>query len=164
MLLLKNTSRQRFLRIVLFHFHRALGNDLAGIHTLIDVMNGTAGDLYAVLQCLPLTVKSFKGGQQRGMNIDDPAFKGRYKFRRHDTHISRENNIIGSIGFDRTDKPIGVFIRFSVAENGFDFMFSGNIQRFGIVMIGDQRDDLAVDLSGFDMIEYRFKIRTSPAG
>ena len=54
----------------------ALQDDGAVVELLVDEMDGAAGDLDAVFEGLGLRVEAGKGGQQRGMDVEDALREG----------------------------------------------------------------------------------------
>src|SRR5699024_4739488 len=57
------------LGVLVQHRHRGLGDDHAGVHSVVDHEQGGAGDLHAVLQRVPGAVDTGKGGQQRVVRV-----------------------------------------------------------------------------------------------
>jgi len=55
--------------------NRSLENDSAVVEVLVDEVDGAAGDLYAVIECLLLGVEAGEGRQQRGMDVEDAVGK-----------------------------------------------------------------------------------------
>src|SRR5579883_56633 len=73
----QNSLRERFLSVALQDRHRALKNDRPAVDLIVDEMDRAPGDLHPVAKRIRLGVKGIaKGGQKRGVNIDDPVVEG----------------------------------------------------------------------------------------
>jgi len=71
-----------------------LADDGAGIHAGVHKMHGAAGDFHAVVERLFPGFESGKGGQQRGVDVHDAAFKRTQKITLQDAHEPGEDDQI----------------------------------------------------------------------
>jgi len=71
MLFLENAGSQRVLIIFGEHRHGFLEDDRSVIKVFIDEVHRAAGNRHAVVEGLFLCVKSWEGGQKRGVDVED---------------------------------------------------------------------------------------------
>ena len=123
-----------------------LDDDGACVRADIHEMNGTAGDLHAVIQCLLLGVEPGKSGEQGRVDVHDRVGEGIDEDSGHDTHETGENHQVypafaqggnkrGVIGFSAGEKTmIQVQVR--------NVMACGALQGEGIGPVADDTGDL----------------------
>src|SRR3989338_5222453 len=97
MFLSKNTGGEDLWGVAVENRHRILQKNGAGIHSLINNMNGTAGQLDTICQCLALSIESRKGGQERGMNVEDAVGEIADQLGTQKPHKATQNQKIGGI-------------------------------------------------------------------
>ena len=83
--------------------NRALEDDDAVVEMLIDKMHRAAGELDAVVEGLGLRIEAGKGGQQRGMNIENALGKSSDELGREQTHITGETDEVDVVCLEAGD-------------------------------------------------------------
>lgn len=111
--------------------HGLLADDGAGIHAGVHKMHGAAGDFHAVVERLFPGFEPGKGGQQRGMDIDDAPFKRAQKIALQDAHETGEDDQIhlGRLQLFH-ESALGVLVQFGAEfsrrdEAGGKIAFAG---------------------------------------
>src|SRR3546814_12235213 len=95
------------------HRYRRLQDDGAAVHLRADEMHRAAGEAYAGLKHLPMGGEALEGGQERGMDVDQPVpptFDETVRQEPHEAGEAHKNDAtlatgIGKGGVDRF--PIG---------------------------------------------------------
>ena len=145
-------------RILIKHRHRLLADNGPGVHTGIDEMDGATGDFHALIQRLFPGFQSGEGGQQRGVNINDAAFKGAQKIALKHAHETGEDD---QIHFRRLqllhEGAFGVFVQFGAEfarrnELGGHVAFTGMGEDAGVFDIAQDDGDFRRNSAGRDGI------------
>ena len=71
---------------------RALEHDRAGVDPFVDEVDRHPEDLHAVLDGLLDRAHAREGGQQRGMDVEDPVGEARHEPRVEDRHVAGEDH------------------------------------------------------------------------
>jgi len=95
------------------HRDGALQNDRAVVQFFIHKMNRASGDLCPVVQGLLVRIQTWKGGEQRGMNVQDAIRKGSNELRRDEPHVAREADQIHLMGLETGNDVSVVFGSFA---------------------------------------------------
>ena len=79
-----------------------LGDDLAPVGDLVDIVNGSAGDLDAFLERGLMNAQSVitlaaEGWDQRRMNVEDPLRPARGEISRQDRHKARKDDQVNRV-------------------------------------------------------------------
>src|SRR5439155_443445 len=85
----EDASGQGLLRVPLQDRHRRLEDDRPGVRSLVDQVDGRSRHLDAMGEGLPLGVEAGERGQERGVNVEDPAGKGGHELRGQEPHVPR---------------------------------------------------------------------------
>lgn len=81
-----------------------LGDDPSAVERGVDPVDRHAEDLHAVFERLLDGVRPLEGGQQRGMDVDDPAAVGPQQLVGEDAHVTGQaDQIYPELG----DRPLG---------------------------------------------------------
>jgi len=83
---------QGFRSIGLQNWDSLLSNNRSGIDSSIDIMDRTAGDLYAIIKGLFPCLQTRKGRQQRRVNINNPILEIPQKLSFQDPHKPRQDD------------------------------------------------------------------------
>src|SRR5882724_4677900 len=94
MFLFKNASCECVMGIVVFYRYNSLKNDNTVVNSLVNEVDGAAGELSPVIKRLALSIEAGKRWQQRRVNIEDAIREGLHKCGRDNTHITSKANKI----------------------------------------------------------------------
>ena len=140
---------ERFDRIAVVDGYRTLSDDRAGIHTVVNDVNGAAGYLHAALHSIPHRMRTGKGGQQRRMGVDNPVFKCLDDRPAQDPHESSGDHEVGLVRLQMLDEvgvpPLAVFSHGD--DEGGDSSSPSSGQRGGLWLVGADRDDEPANLT-----------------
>src|SRR5579864_3236705 len=166
MLLLKNSCGKTFFAILVEHRNSGLQNNRAGVQLLVHKMHCAAADFDAVLERLLLRVEAGKGGQQGGVNVQNPQGESPAKFSAEQAHETRKaNQFYAALPEFLDNSPVIVFPRDAFGGNTHRRKTARvrDLQPAGLFTVGDYCRDLSRQTARRDVIGYRFKIRT-PSG
>src|SRR5271168_4379353 len=90
MLLLQDAGSERVLVVGFEHGHGLLHDDRSVIQFLVDEVHGAAGNFHPISESLLLRFESWERGQQRWMDVENPARELLHEPRREQAHISRQ--------------------------------------------------------------------------
>ena len=116
-------------------------DDHAMVQMLIDKVDRAAGDLDAVVEGLRLRIEAGKGGQQRGMDIQNAIGKCGDKLRREQAHIAGQADqvyVVLSQARDYVGIVLGALAALGNKERRGQAEFFGGLQS---ARFGDIRDD-----------------------
>jgi hypothetical protein len=133
----------------------ALEDDDAVVEVLVDEMDGTAGDGYAVVEGLLLGVEAGKGGEQGGVDVEDAVGKGVDEFGREQAHVAGETNEI-DIGGAKVGEHVAVVIGARAASGDADLggqaEVASGLDAGGVSDVGEDERDFGVgELAGADV-------------
>ena len=134
-------------RIAIEHGHHALRDDWSAVQRLINKMHRAAGPLDAGLDCLPLRIKSGKGGQQAWMNVQDAVSISVKKFPRKHAHVSSEADQVDFTREQRRDKFAVMFFTAAAAplnDERFDSSLRSFREASGARLIADHNRNLSI--------------------
>ena len=100
MFLLQYARGQRFLGITRYNLNSRLYNDRTPICFGGDKMHCASMHLHTFLQRLPMGMQTGKSGQQRGMNVYQPAFIAADKTAPQQAHETGQGDEIRCVGID----------------------------------------------------------------
>lgn len=165
MLLGEDSRGKRFRRIPGEDWHSPLHHDWPAIQFRSDEVDGHATQLHAMLNRLPLRVQARKGGQQRGMNVEDRI---RERINERCTHESHESGKADQTNLARTELPrqrtIVVISRRPRAmgeANSLDPGRPRSIQTRGIFTVGDDDRDRGIEPAVRDRVDECLKIASA---
>ncbi len=78
------------------------------VQVLVDKMDGTAGDLDAVVKGLGLGIEAGKGGEQRGMDVEDAVGEGGNKLRGQEAHIAGKADQVDAMSAKARRRHVGI--------------------------------------------------------
>ena len=100
-----------------------LGNDWPAVDTLIDEVDGTAGDLDSIIQSLLPSLQSRERRKQRGVDIHDSTSKGAQEFAFENAHEPRHDDQINlGVAQPLDVKPFSIVIKFGTEFSGRDIL------------------------------------------
>ena len=169
---LQDAGSEGIRRIIIMDGDTFLQDDGPAVVPFIHKMDGDAAHLAAVIQnrfmdVMAVHALSSEQWQQRRMDIDDPVSKKRNDLRRDSLHIACQNNQIGFMFFQDGNQLIHELQtdgKIDTGDNlGRDAMLTGDGQRAGVRIVGNQHADLGAEAALIDGIQDGGEIR-SPAG
>ena len=153
---------QGFRRVLVFDRDEGLHDDRAGVEIFVHEVHGAAGKFHAVFEGLALRFEAGKGGQQRGMNIQDAIRKGGDEIRREQAHVAREADEVHILFVQRGDDQLVIGFALEALRGnhlrrdaaGAGFFNSGR----AFAIAEDDRDFSLGNAAGGDAIGQRFEI------
>ena len=123
-----------------------LQDDDAVVELLVDKVHGASGDLDAVVEGLLLRVEPGKGGQQRGVDVQDAVGEGLDELRREQAHVSGEADEVDVVLAQAGDDfriVLGALAAAGFDGDGVEAALAGGVEAGRIGYIGDDDGDLA---------------------
>ena len=149
-----------------WRLERALKHDRPGVDALVDEVHGDAEDLDAVLDGLLDRAHAREGGQQRGMDVEDPVGEARHEARVEDRHVAGEDDELDALGLEPIgDCGIALGPRAVLRAQEYARRNAGRRrpgQRRRRRLIAGYRDHL--DLVAVDAVEQRLEVRALARG
>jgi hypothetical protein len=133
--------------VVVMHGNGLLGDDGAGIDSLVDKMNGATGHFYTVIEGLFPGFQTGKGGQKRGVDVDDAVGKSAEEFAFEDAHEAGEHDEINLGILEHGDEALfGLFVEFGAEFAGrdvecFEFVSACQLENAGVFDVTGDDDD-----------------------
>src|SRR5437899_3884978 len=90
MLLFQDALRKGVLVVGVEDRDGGLQNDGAGVEILVDEVDGTAGEFYAVVEGLFLRFQAGERGEKRWMDVENALGEGGYEKGREEAHVAGE--------------------------------------------------------------------------
>ena len=152
-----------FLAPLRLHREGALSDDPASVHRRVDIMDRHAHHLNAVFNRLPDRVLAFKRRQERGMDIHNPLIIRFQHHRRQQPHIPRQRDPLHTVSLAAGD-DLTFVIRLGriVLRIKRKHVNAALLRLFNdrcAWLIDDDQRDFRVQLTGFDRVGDRFKVR-----
>lgn len=158
----QNPRCQCLLGVVAQHRHGGLDDDGAMIEIGRDEMHRAAVDFHAVMQRARMGVESAICGQQRGVDVDEPAVIMQHKICREDAHETGQYHEVGLVSVDRLCQggiEAGAIRIFAMRhDGGLDAMCLCGLQASGIRAVADYRRDVA----GQFRVQQRLHVAAAP--
>lgn len=127
--------------IIIVHGDSLLGDDGARINSLIDEMNGAAGDFDPVIEGLLPGFEAGEGRKKGWVDINDAISEGTEEFAFEDPHEAGENDEINLGVLQHGDEPLLSFFvelraKFSRRDvEGFEIVGFGKVQNAGALNV-----------------------------
>ncbi len=141
-------------RIAVENRHHALRNHGPAIEFGRNEMHRAAGHAAAGGQCAFVGVQAGKGGQQRGMDVDQAAFVMGAEGGREDAHKSGQHDQIGLMAVDQFHhgavEGFAVGEVFVVQRGGIDAARCRPRQSGGVFVVAQYGADVRIRNGGFD--------------
>jgi hypothetical protein len=134
------------------HGDGALQQDHAVVQVLIDKMDGASGQLDAVIEGLGLRVEAGKGGQERGVDVEDAVGKGGDELRREEAHVAGQADEVDAVGAEAGEDiaiVVGAGAAFGDEESGGQAEIAGGGEAGSVGDIGDDEGDLNAGEAAF---------------
>ncbi len=144
----------------------ALGDDLAGVHAGVDEMHGATGLLNTGGKSLLPGFEAGKRGQQRGVDVDDPAREGLEEGCFDQPHVTGENYQFGAAGAEILDESALGFLGEACVEfllldhAGWNAEVVGEGQQAGVGVVRGGEDGLDFQLARHGGVEDGTEVRS----
>src|SRR5579885_3122094 len=169
MLLLQNAGAQILNCIILKHRYGRLSNDRASIKLFRHQMHRAAGDLDTIRQRIGLGTRRHttgKGGQERGVNIENAMRKSAHNRSIQDTIKTRQNHQRDlRLQQRRQDGSLLRFAGWIVAADNqarWKVMRRRALQRWSAGMIAEYQSNLRAQSSTLNSINERLQVAAAP--
>jgi hypothetical protein len=161
-LLREHAGGEPLLRVAGFHRHGGLHDDRPAVEGVGDEVHRAAVNAHAGFKRPPVRIQSRESGQQRGMDVHDPALVALDERRREDAHETRQHDevrpVAVDLGSERRLERGAVGKRTVVDHGGRDAAPGGNAEAARLRIVADDDGDARRQAR----IEHRLHVAAAP--